>query len=103
MLLARGQKSIAPQYRIPAQILDLLHYLHLIVKNYTVHAKGSSRQDVLYFVINKDCARWVDPRLLDHIFVETYVRLPLTSICTEMTVLVNPGLGGCGETYDVNT
>ena len=88
MLLARGQKSIAPQYRIPAQILDLLHYFHLIVKNYTVHAEGSSRQNILYFIINEDRAGWVDPRLLYHMFVETNIRLPLTSICTKNLVLV---------------
>jgi hypothetical protein len=95
MLLVRDQKSVSPQYRVAAQVPDLLHYFRLIVKNYTVHAKGSSGQDVLYFVINEDCAGWVDPRLLDHMFVETYVRLPLTSICTEMAVLVTPG--GCGK------
>lgn len=87
MLLVRDQKSVAPQYRVAAQVLDLLHYFCLIVKNYTVHAKGSSRQDVLYFVINEDHAGWVDPRVLDHMFVKTNVRLPLTSICTEMAVL----------------
>ena len=82
----------------------MLHYLRLIVENYTVHAKGSSRQDVLYFVINKDCAGWVDPRLLDHMLVETNVRLPLTSTCTEMAVLVTlEGKVLCKETYEVNT
>ena len=84
MLLARDQKSVAPQYRVAAQVLDLLHHFRLIVKNYTVHAEGSSRQDVLYFVINEDHAGRVNPRLLDHMFVETNIRLPLTSICTDM-------------------
>jgi hypothetical protein len=84
MLLVRDQKSVAPQYRVAAQILDLLHCFRLIVKNYTLHAEGPSRQDVLYFVINEDRAGGVDPRLLDHMFIETNIRLPFTSIGTEM-------------------
>jgi hypothetical protein len=84
MFLVRDQKSVAPKYRVAAQVLNLLHYFRLIVKNYTMHAEGPSRQDVLYFVINEDRARGVDPRLLDHIFIETNIRLPLTSIGTEM-------------------
>ena len=88
MLLARDQKFVASQYRVAAQVLNFLHCSRLIVKNYTVHAERSSRQDVLYLVINEDRAGWVDPRLLDHMFVETNVRLPLTSICTENDVLM---------------
>ena len=90
MLLARDQKFVASHYRVAAQVLDLLHYFRLIVKNYTVHAKGSSRQDVLYFVINENRGGWVDPRLLDHMNVETNVRLPLPSISTEIDVFRIP-------------
>ena len=48
-----------------------------------MHPERSSREYILKLAINEDGARWVDSSLLDHMRVESNIRLTLVDGCAE--------------------
>ena len=78
------------QYRVKTKVLEVFYYSRLVIKNDSMHPKGSSRQDILQLIIDKYRKGGIDPSCVDNIFKETNIWLALTGSGTKSRYFNQP-------------